>query len=349
MQYGGKFWNIKDILPYQRCFNLINGERSIGKSYTVEGYFLQRALYYQEEFVYITRTQDEKKKGVLEKAFSKVMSIEFSDENIKCTTEEMTLVMEDQDGRGEETLTLGYCLALSEAVKIKKRSFPHVRWLIFDEYMLEEKQSQGYVNGWNEPDLFLSIYHTIDRERDYVKCFLLGNNTSFYNPYHMHKAFNVPYVNKGDIWYSENVLFQWAVSSETLKEDKEKCKFLKMIDSSDYGRYAKHGDYVDDNINFISPRSEKARHMFALEFENVVYGVWQDVKLGLIFIDDKYDHSCPIKYALTLKDHKENTMLTKGKNVSLLAWLAKNFKLGNVRFTDMRVKVKAELAIKLIL
>lgn len=349
MKYGGKYWNIKKILPYQRCFNLINGERSIGKSYTVEGFFLERALKKGEEFVYLVRTQDEKKKGVFEKAFSKVIAQEFANTSIETTTEEMVLKIEDENGDKIEEQTLGYCLALSEAVKIKKRSFPNVKWLLFDEYMLEEKQSSGYVNGWSEPDLFLSIYHTIDRERDKVICFLLGNNTSFYNPYHMHPAFNIPNVNKGEIWYSENVLFQWAVSTEEMKEDKAKCKFLKMIDKTEYGKYAKYGNYVDDNVNFLGERTAKAKHVFAIEYEGATFGVWQDSKLGLIFIDEKYDLSCALKYALTINDHKENTMLTRNKNNNLLMWLGKNFKLGNVRFVNMRVKVRAEQAIKLIL
>lgn len=344
-----KYWNINQILPYQRCFNLINGERSIGKTYTCEKFCLERALTKGQEFVYLVRTQDEKKKGVMEKGFAKVIAQEFPKSHIETTTEEMVQVIEDEKGDVIEKNVLGYCLALSEAVKIKKRSFPNVKWLIFDEYMLEEKQSSGYVNGWNEPDLFLSIYHTIDRERDKVICFLLGNNTSFYNPYHMHTAFNIPNINKGEIWYSENVLFQWAVSTEELKEEKSKCKFLKMIDSTEYGKYAKYGDYVDDNVEFIAERTVSARHVFAIEYEGKRYGVWSDSKIGKVFIDSKYDPDCSIIYALTINDHNENTMLTRAKTLTLLQWLAKNFKLGNVRFTSMIVKVKAEKAIALIL
>jgi len=122
-----------------------------------------------------------------------------------------------------------------------------------------------------------------------------------------------------------------------------------MIDKTEYGKYAKYGDYVDDNVNFLGERTAKAKHIFAIEYEGVTFGVWQDSKLGLIFIDEKYDVSCALKYALTINDHKENTMLTRNKNNNLLMWLAKNFKLGNLRFVNMRVKVKAEQAIKLIL
>ena len=66
-------------------------------------------------------------------------------------------------------------------------------------------------------------------------------------------------------------------------------------------------------------------------------------------IYSKIDPSCILNYAFTVGDHKENTLLTKSRNNNLLMWLANNFKRGNVRFTDMRVKVKAEQALKLIL
>ena len=342
-----KYWDINKILPYQRCFNLINGERSIGKSYTTEKFLIKRALNKDEEFVYLVRTQDEKKNGVLEKAFEKVLQNEYADYQIESTKDEMTLVIDTEET--EEKKTLGYCIALSEAIKIKKRSYPNVKYIMFDEYMLELKHGTSYVNGWNEPDLFLNIYHTIDREEDRVICFLLGNNTSFYNPYHLHPAFKIPTINKGEIWYNENVLFQWAESTTELAKEKSKCKFLKMIDKTEYGQYAKNGDYVDDNVNFIMKRTQSARHLFNLAYEGTIYGVWNDNKLGRIFIDDKYDPSCHISYALTLDDHTENTMLTRNKNLALLQWLSKNFKLGNVRFVDMKIKVKVEKAISLLL
>lgn len=345
MKYGGKYWNIKTLLPYQRNFNFVNGERSLGKSYTTQGYFLERALNHGEEFVYIVRTQDEKKNNILEEAFAKVIAKEFKGYDFKFSQDEVCRVIETEEVK--EYTTLGYCIALSEAAKVKKRSFPNVRWLLFDEYMLEETSSQRYVNGWKEPDLFLNIYHTIDREEDRVTCFLLGNNTSFYNPYHLHPAFQIPYIQKGGLWYSDNVLFQWAESNETLKETKSNCKFLNMIAKTDYGSYAKDGNYIDDNECFIMGRTAKARNAFNIFYMGMTFGVWVDTSAGVVFIDSKHDPSQKL-YALTVKDHSENTLLTRGRTSPQLEWLARNYKLGNVRFVDMVTKVKAEGAIQLI-
>lgn len=344
-----KYWNINEILPYQRCFNLINGERSIGKTYTCQKYTIEKCIKKNVEFVYLVRTQDEKKNGIFEKSFEKVLYKEFPKLQIEFTKDDMQIVDEHAESDTNEKIQLGYCIALSEAVKVKKRSFPHVKYIIFDEYMLEEKQGGQYVNGWKEPDLLLSIYHTIDREEDRVIVFMLGNNTKFYNPYHLHPAFHIPNIEKGQIWTSPNVLFQWARSSRELQEEKSKCKFLNMIDSTDYGKYAKEGDYVDDNHAFIEKLKVTARYNMTIEYEGCKFGVYTDYKNGLVFISDKVDESCKLKYALTLEDHKENTLLTRTKSLTQLQWLGNNFKLGNVRFVSMEVKIRAEKAIALLL
>lgn len=341
-----KYWNITKILPYQRNFNLINGERSIGKTFTCQDYILDRCIKYGEEFVYITRTAKEKESGALEDAFKKIV-MKFYPEDIEYTTEIMTITEEEETE--DIKRTLGYCIALSEAAKVKKKSYPRVRWLLFDEYMLEKKQNMQYVNGWREPDLLLSIYHTIDREEDRVICFLLGNNTSFFNPYHMHKAFDIPEVKRGEIWTSENVLFQWATGTEELKKDKEKSKFLRMLNGTSYGRYAKEGDYIDDNHNFIKPMSERTNYMFTVQCDENTFGVYSNYNEGVAYISDKFDPSCKITFALTVGDHQENTMLTDCKAFPQLKWLSNEFKKGNVRFVSMEVKTKAERMVNFLL
>lgn len=347
--YDGIHWNIYEILPYQRNFNLINGERSLGKTYTCQMFTLDKCIEKGFEFVYIVRTQDEKRHGVLQNAYKKVIENEFENYTFEFTNEDMFLIVEHPESNITEKKQMGYCIALSEALKIKKRSFPRVKYMIFDEYMLEEKQSISYVNGWKEPDLLLSIYHTIDREEDRVTIFMLGNNTKFHNPYHLHPAFNIPLIEKGDIWTSENVLFQYAISSSELNEKKEKSKFLRMLNNTDYGKYAKDGDYIYDNYSFIKKMQASAKYYFTIEYEGHKYGVYNDLKSGFIYISNKIDPSCKLIYALTIEDHKENTLLTHSKNITQLKWLANNYKLGNVRFVNMEIKMKCEKGIVLLL
>lgn len=326
------YWNIYEILAYQRNFNLINGPRSIGKTYTTQKHFVKHAINKNSEFVYLVRTKNEIQEGIFERAFEKVINNEFPSNEIMFTKDECFLL--DDDNR-----TLGYCLAISDYVKIKTKSFPFVKFLLFDEYMLDtDKKSARYVSGWNEPDLFLNIYHTIDREEDRVICFLLGNNTMFYNPYHIHPAFNIPNIGEGEIWYSENVLFQRAVADDELKEAKSHSKFLKMISNTNYGDYASNGTYKDNIIEFIKPLSKGCAYKFGIIYNDIKFGIYVNYKEGLIYVSDKYNQS-PVNLAITTDDHRENTLLTKSEN-SWLAWLRDNFKRGNVRFTTPEVKAR---------
>lgn len=246
----------------------------------------------------------------------------------------------------EETMSangeiIGFCIAISESQKIKKRSFPNVYYIIFDEYMLEDSSRSNYVSGWKEPDLLLSIYHTIDREEDRVKVFMLGNNTSFFNPYHLHPAFNIQPIKQGQIWTSENVLYQWAEGSKDLKEKRATSKFGKMIQNTRYGEYASAGHFIEDNEDFIAVHDGKAQYEFTIICGGIQYGVYADQNKGLVYISDKTDPSCPFVYALTVDDHTENVMLTKGKP-GALEWFSKCIKIGVVRFENMYIKKLTE-------
>lgn len=344
--YDGIHWNIYEILPYQRNFNFINSIRSTGKTYTYQMFILDKAITKHQEFIMIVRTQNEKQEGVFEEAFQKVILEKFPEYQISFTKDECYL---ESDNENEPKRILGYCIALSEYVKVKKRTFPNVKYMYFEEYMLENNDMSKYVEGRREPDLLLNIYHTVDREQDRVILFAFGNNTAFYNPYHLHPAFKIPKIEVGEIWTSENVLFQRIKPSEKLKKLKSKSKFLKMIDNTDYGKYANKGEYVDDNFNLIEPITTNTRYLMTLIFEGNKFGVSTDMNKGVTYISDKIDPYCTLVFALTLDDHSENTTLTRGNKISHLQWLSRNYKLGNVRYTSIEVKLACEKGLAYLL
>lgn len=332
------YWNINEILSYQRNFNFINGPRSIGKTYTSLKYSIYNSIKHNKEFVYIVRTQDEKKNYILKKACEKVIHNEFYSYTFKHTHDKLLI--------GDTVIA--HCIALSEAIKIKKESFPNVYNLIFDEYTLEEKYNSQYVNGWDEPELLLSIYHTIDRDEDRVKCFLLGNNTSFYNPYHLHPAFNIPFVPKGKIWCSENVLFQNALIPQNVKETKSKSKFSKMINNTDYGNYANDGTFYDTHNNFIQKLSNRSKCIGIIIIDKEKYGIWFNYTKNMIIISSKYDGCINEVYALTPNDMTNNSLLAS-KDFSLILLLSKYLRKSNVYYETKKIREKiARKIIKLI-
>lgn len=331
------YWDINEILPYQRNFNFINGERSIGKSYTTQKWVLNKCLKEHREFVYILRTQKEKQNGGFEKAFEKVIIREFPEYMFSFSSEECRVKYGDND------ITIGYCIALTEAVQIKKRSYPNVYYLIFDEYMLEADQSISYVSGWKEPNLFLNIYHTIDREEDRVMCFLLGNNTNFFNPYHLHPAFRIPDVDRGKIWKSENVLFQWAKADKQLQEKKTSSKFLRMIDGSAYGNYAKDGHYADEGAQFIGTLPRSAKPLCNIRSEGEIYCCYLDTDNSKLYFTDKAYPTCKYNYALTKNDLDEAFPY---EPASIYMQVIKScFHKARVLFINPEVRAKLQIAL----
>lgn len=320
--------DILKLLTYGCNFIMIDAPRSVGKTYSTLKIVIRNCIKNGLEFAYICRTQDEKKNGVMEKAVQKVMRNEFPGYEYLCDTENMYIV------EGDEKRVLAYCLALSESQKIKKYSYPKCKFMIFDEYMLEP--GGRYVHGEKEPDLLLSIYHTIDREEDRVICILLGNNTNFYNPYHMHMAFRIPYKSEGEIYRGNNVVFMRMGRSEELNEDKETCKFLNMIKGTDYGNFANGGVYGDSDGYFIADRPDSARLYIVVVYNGNYYGMWYDAGTCLMYIDDKVNPNFKYVYAATDNDVSENAIRSKS-GTGIIHDL---FLKGRCRFTTPEIRAK---------
>lgn len=333
MRYGNGYWNIKELLPYQRNFNFVNSVRSQGKSYTTCGFFIERFLKKGEQFLFVVRNANEKQAGAMKKWSEKILMNEFPDLEVEITSETMYM----KEGKKKtDWIPMGHCRALSEALKIKKQSFPLVKWMCMDEYMLEPKNFSMYVNGWYEPDLLLNLYHTVDREEDRVVVFMLGNNTTFYNPYHLHPAFQIPKVEPGKIWKSENVLFQNYEASDTLKEKAKKNKFLRMIQGTEYSDYAQEGNY-HDNEEFISERPRGATYSWTLCCGSDCFGVWCYGRNRTVYISDIYN---PTGFKFRVDGLAVEGQLPIPD--SLRKWLAMQYGFNKVYFENMKVKLLCE-------
>ena len=337
------YFNPNEFLPYQRNFILITSERTVGKTYSTQLFQLKRAIEKGERFIYFVRLQDEMKKGVFKNAYMKVVEEQFPDYDIKFTYNQCWLYSEEDD---VEPRLLGVCMAISEANKQKRVNFPRCRWGLFDEYIIDEKNKNEYVTGWNEPILFLKAYHTIDREEDYLTVFMLANVIEFYNPYHLSPAFNIPPTEKGKIYLAENVLYKQVEASEELKQKKKQSKFLKMIQSTEYGQYSVKGEYSGDNIAFIEARTQRAKLKFNFDSVDNTYGVWYDENTGLVYIDDTFDKNFKLWYTFDPDDMDERKTLAVGKQIYLCKWLGNRFKRGQIRWKNMDVKNKSLMAIK---
>lgn len=324
-------------LPYQRNFIMVASERTIGKTYSTQLFQLNRFLKYGERFLYIVRYEDEKKTGVFANAYSKVIMEQFNEDEWIFRS---NLCYHKDLSNDTETLA-GVCVAISGANKTKRINYPSCRWGMFDEYIVEDMKNTDYVGGWNEPNLLLKTYHTIDRENDYLTVFMLANTIKFYNPYHMHKAFRVQNVKTGEIYLGENVLYTKIEASKELKEKKKKSKFLRMIEGTEYGDYAINGEFINDNDSMLMKRPDRAKLKFNLDVDEGTVGIWWDVDSGLVFVDNKFNPNNTLWYTMNVDRMNESKILIKGKEAHMIKWMGGMYKRGNLRWTSMKVKERS--------
>lgn len=324
------YFNPRYLLPYKRNFNFVNAVRSVGKTYSPTLFFINEFLEKGVETVYICRTVKEKEKGkYLENAIQKVMNKEFRGLEYKSTGNEIII---------HDKVALR-CIALSEAIKIKKNAYPNVKYMFLDEYAIEENGVNRYVTGWDEPDLLLNIYHTVDREEDRVILFAMGNNISAYNPYHLHKAFKIPYIEKGKVFMSDNVLFLHYEKSEKLQEKTSDCKFLNMIKDTDYGKFAGDGEYIYDNNDLIYNYPLKyCRYFCTLKYNGKIFGVWNyNIMNWTYYITESINPTMKDRIAITPNDiNKDYSLLTKTDYKAQT--LRKAVRTGNLHFQNMKLK-----------
>lgn len=331
-------FTINHLLPYQRNFNLVNAIRGVGKTYSPYYYFIKRWLDKGEQFVTICRTQDEKKNGFIRKGVEKVILREYPELLKARTKKDKPMLTFNKDSMMYGGEIVGHCIALSEYVKVKRNAYPLVKWGLFDEYVIEEDNpTQHYIKGFDEPDLLLSIYDTIDRREDRLIMFLMGNNISAYNPYHMHKAFRIPYTEPGKIFKRENVLFENYVPSEELKEVVLDCKFARMVEGTTYGDMATKGKYIYDSEDLIVKLNPaECVYHYTILFNKAKYGVWRSSKYGCI-ISDVINPTCREIVAVRREDITDNTRLLSVSNGRDM-YVRTMFRCGKLTFSNMECK-----------
>lgn len=327
------YYDLGKILPFQRLFNFINGPRSIGKTYTTLKWLIKKAIE-GKQFGYIVQTRDELKEGAFEKGLVKVIQKEYPNLDIKFDTDCMYV-------NGEAS---AYAFALTRARKEKRNSYPNIYYLIFDEYTIEEGTDR-YVNGFNEPELFMTMYHTIDRDEERVKCFFLGNNTSYYNPYHLYPAFGLPKdiagMKPGSIYTNPTTLFHLAQPDNELLKKFSESQFRRAISGTRYGDYASEGVYRDDGYQPIMGIPRKTRYIITLHAPTGLFGVYYTSE-GHTIISDKTNPAHLLKCSLVRHGMKEGYGYIRPRFDHIVRLFRTAIGNEQLFYTSMGVKNKVE-------
>ena len=327
------YYDYSKILTYNAFLNFLIGERGVGKTYGASKLVIKQAIKNDFQFAYIRRYKTELKKAVPKFFQAIIENNEFPDHNLYTKGE--TFYLDDKP--------IGYAMTLSTAQSLKGSNFSKVKFIIFDEFIIEKGQ-QHYLP--NEVENFLGLVETIARMRD-VKIFLLANAVSVVNPYFLFFDINLPYNNDIKTFKDGLILVQY-MKNEEYRQAKKDSKFGKLVSGTKYEEYAINNEFRLDNKNFIEKKTGNSRCTFSFKYKDVIYGVWFDYSVGKIFVSN--DHNSQICFSCTLDDHSPNTMFySVAKEYNSWRTFIKNYKLGNVYFENIKIKNICQELIKNLL
>lgn len=179
-----KFYSLKNILSKNAQYNVIFGERSNGKTYSVLKYGLQRYAEHGEQLAIVRRWQDDftgKRGGTM---FDALVS---NGEITRATGGEWTgvyyygsrwyLCRHENDKRVTDEKPFAYGFSISSMEHDKSTSYPNITTICFDEFLTRTT----YLP--DEFVLFMNVVSTIVRHRTNVTIFMLGNTVNRYCPY----------------------------------------------------------------------------------------------------------------------------------------------------------------------
>lgn len=224
-----KFYSLKTILSKDAQYNIIFGERSNGKTYSVLKYGLEKFCKTGEQTA-IVRRWSEDFKG--KRGATMYQSLVNNNEIEKLTNGKWTDVYyysgrwylckyNEKDERTVLEKPISYGFALGSMEHDKSTSYPEITTILFDEFLTRTM----YLP--DEFVLFMNVLSTIIRHRKNVKIFMLGNTVNKYCPYFNEMGLrHIKDMNVGDIDI-------YTYGDSDLKVAVEYCKPNKQGKESD--------------------------------------------------------------------------------------------------------------------
>ena len=309
-----KYYDYGKALSYNATYNFIIGGRGLGKTYGAKKLSVKSAVKdavsavangYQ--FIYLRRYKTELRMS--RNTFFADFQHEFPayDFRVNGDTAQMSHISK-RDDKKREWETVGYFIALVVAQSYKSVSFPRVKIIIYDEFIIE-KGALHYLP--DEAKVFNNFYSTVDRYKDKTKVLFLANSVAVTNPYFI--EYNIEPKNadeNGFIRMFGGFLLVHIVDSEEFESGVYKTAFGKFISGTEYADYAVGNEFFDDNENLLAGKHSGAYYLFTLETKAGTFSVWYYSKTEEYFCQKKLPKSETIYTLLPDRMSDDRTLMT---------------------------------------
>lgn len=233
-------------------FNFVIGQRNAGKTYAAKEKALINNIQDGDEFCYVRRNEEEVAavKNTLFDDIAHKFNVQVKVNGFRYMIRDAPPEdIEDYDKWSRETpyRPFGYIIALSDQQAFKSASFPRIKTIIFDEFIIENLRKR-YIP--NEPDMLISLAFTIARDRK-IRVICLSNAGYLSNPYFQYYGVSAKDFNNSEFVKRKNgaVLFQYYHNANIEKKLQEGLIGRVSNDSyADYAISSKFMDFSTDNV-----------------------------------------------------------------------------------------------------
>lgn len=328
-----QFWYSYDrICGFDATFNFIISERGCGKTYGATKMVINDFIKNGNEFIYIRRYKTELMKAVPKFFDAVIKNGEYKDYEFKVEGTKFYIKGVDDGPKG--WIKFGEAVALSTSSILKSANYPHVRTILFDEFLISNGVFR-YLN--NEVETLLDAVESISRLRDNIRVFFLGNAISITNPYFAYFDLSLPYNSEFKTFRDGLIVVNYA-KNPAYREKKHNSKFGRLIAGTDYADYAIDNEWLEDNDNFLAEKDGSCKNYCIIILNGVKYGFWKSRVDGRTFVSTDYDPKNPCVFSFDEKDHGEDNVLINAKRSSWFKMVVDNYKIGNVWFENQNVK-----------
>lgn len=309
-----KFYDWDKTFSYNAYVTMIITARGRGKTYGLRKQFIRDYINDKWRFVEIVR-YDVEISDVCDGYFDKLMvNDEFPDYMFRTEggskTGRMYIAHMVPEGEKPSWELFGYCVSLNSQQKKKKKTFAHVKRVLFDEFILEKKTFPGYLPG--EYSKFLKLLDSIAREipgeDTPIRIYLCANACDLVNPY----------FTEYGIKDEPKAGYTWIIRGDVLLHYEINEGYTEAKRDTLVGRLSR--GHIDDmitnrfenaNRDFLAKKPKDAKFLFAFVYLSATYAVWISYSKGYYYICEKVPADAKEIYALTRDDLSPNLLNAK--------------------------------------
>lgn len=323
------YYNYDRLFSYNFLIAFVIGERGVGKSFNAKVAMLNKFLKTGEQFIYIRRYKTELDTALATFWNDLQSNGYFEDYRLEVRKSKM-LTEFKCNGK-----ICGYAVPLSTANILKSTAFPKVSTIVFDEFLLDNAGTYRYLK--NEVTLLLDVIETVFRLRD-GKTILLGNALNVHaSPYFAYFGLELWNDEREFKTFKDGAIVVNYIRNLAYREAKKKSRFGKLIDGTEYGKYAIENQVLRENNSFIAKRPNNSNFFGMVIINGNNIGIWNG-RDGYMYLSEKYDPNTVHKFALDYNDHTEQTIFTSVRENMYMHICIRAYKQGWLKFESQKIK-----------